>query len=124
MTIRYQEIPVSSHANNYYRVVMNFFKFTYFFNIRGVVHMHGFLDTLAYPHAEMIKEVSSSQPLEKFENYFKLLSKTTNFKMIYLMEPKMYIGVMQIRQRRHHHHSESKVARHLLRLGRRHQRGL
>jgi hypothetical protein len=58
--------------------------------------MNGFLDTLAYPHAEMIKELSSSQPLEKFESYFKLLSMTTNHKMIYLMEPKMYTRVIQI----------------------------
>ncbi len=86
--------------------------------------MHGFLDTLAYPHAEMIKELSGSQPLEKFESYFKLLSKNANYKMIYLMEPKMYGLVTQIREERIGDISARKVARPLLCVGRRHQCGL
>ena len=89
MLLRYRKLDESSMSNKYYRKVMNFFKFIYFFNISSVLNANGFLESLPYDIMNYIREIVANDSLMKFRRYFEFLSISTSQEMIYHMDAKM-----------------------------------
>ena len=89
MVLRYKRISPSVLSNEYYRKVMHFLRFSYFFNISSVLNANGFLESLPYDIMNYIREIVANDSLMKFRRYFEFLSISTSQEMIYHMDAKM-----------------------------------